>query len=243
MQQRDWNQMMTQLTNVVAQLMILGMIGRMMGSLVGSLTGAISPVPSPILLPQVHGLVSVYDIRTGELKKILSPRGKPLAVVEDGRLILTPLGKRLGYEVVGLGLKKKGMSPVFEQEEARFIGECEIVKGLCLTHGYSVSKTVKCPESPFTDEEWAAAWELVEEAFPQGMSNPWVNGWWPRTREEAEKAAQEYKRKMEAALDTLTRRERQAIENYRTAAHKSIELYRAYVIGEYERGRELALVR
>ncbi|GAJ02442.1 unnamed protein product, partial [marine sediment metagenome] len=69
------------------------------------------------------------------------------------------------------------------EKGTRFIGGCKVANGICHTHGYSVSKTVRCPKSPLTDEEWAAAWELAESAFPKGMSNPWVNGWWPETME------------------------------------------------------------
>ncbi|GAJ21800.1 unnamed protein product, partial [marine sediment metagenome] len=83
-----------------------------------------------------------------------------------------------------------------EQGKVYFIGSCKVVNGLCHRHGYSVSKTVRCPRSELTDEEWAAAWELVQEAFPEGQPNPWVNGWWPQTLEEAERVAKAYERKM-----------------------------------------------
>ena len=49
----------------------------------------------------MHSLVKVTDAKTGELKRWESTFGKPLAVKEDGRLVLTDLGKRQGYRVVG----------------------------------------------------------------------------------------------------------------------------------------------
>ncbi|GAJ00291.1 unnamed protein product, partial [marine sediment metagenome] len=87
-------------------------------------------------------------------------------------------------------------STTSEQGKVHFIGGCKVVNGLCHRHGYSVSKTVRCPKSPLTDEEWGAAYELVKEAFPEGQSNPWVNGWWPETMEEAERVAKAYELKM-----------------------------------------------
>ncbi|NVM21745.1 MAG: hypothetical protein HWN68_08195 [Desulfobacterales bacterium] len=129
-----------------------------------------------------------------------------------------------------------------QEEETRFIGGCKVVNGLCHTHSYSVSKRVRCPKSPFTDEEWSAAWELAEAAFPEGMSNPWVNGWWPGTREEAEGAAKVYEVKMRDAIRMFREKQRKAIENYERAADKAAYNYRRYVIGEYERGKELSVV-
>ena len=129
-----------------------------------------------------------------------------------------------------------------EKEEVRFIGACKVVGGLCHTHGYSVSKAVRCPESPLTDEEWAAAWELVEQAYPEGMSNPWVNGWWPETLEEAEKTAEAYESKMKDAVRMFREKQAKAIENYERGADKATYNYRRYVVGEYEKGRELSVV-
>ena len=53
-------------------------------------------------------LVKVMDAKTGELKRWEMPNGKPLALIEDGKLVLTEHGKRLGYKVVGNHLEKKG---------------------------------------------------------------------------------------------------------------------------------------
>jgi hypothetical protein len=122
-----------------------------------------------------------------------------------------------------------------EAKKLVFIGSCKISEGLCITHGYSVSKTVRCPKSPLTDEEWKAAWELVETAFPEGMSNPWVNGWWPETLEEAEKAVDHYAYKMRDAVWVFREKQRKAVENYEMAADKAIHNYRQYVMVEYER--------
>ena len=128
------------------------------------------------------------------------------------------------------------------EEQTRFIGGCKVVNGLCHTHGYSVSKTVRCPKSPLANEEWTAAWELAEAAYPKGMSNPWVNGWWPETMEEAEGAANVYEWKMRDAIRMFREKQRVAIENYERGADKAINNYRRYVTGEYERGKELSVV-
>ena len=116
-----------------------------------------------------------------------------------------------------------------------FIGSCKVSEGLCLTHNYSVGKTVRCPKSPLTDEEWKAAWELVETAFPEGMSNPWVNGWWPETLEEAQGAVNHYAYKMRDAVWLFREKQRKAVENYERAGDKAIYNYRQYVLREYER--------
>jgi len=46
-------------------------------------------------------LVKVTDAATGELKRWETPNGKPIAVKENGSLVLTRLGKQLGYRVSG----------------------------------------------------------------------------------------------------------------------------------------------
>jgi len=48
-----------------------------------------------------NGLVKVTDAATGELKCWKTPNGKPVAVKESGSLVLTKLGKQLGYRVNG----------------------------------------------------------------------------------------------------------------------------------------------
>jgi len=50
---------------------------------------------------RMHSPVKVTDAKTGELKRWESPSGKPLAVKENGKLVLTDLGKRRGYRVQG----------------------------------------------------------------------------------------------------------------------------------------------
>lgn len=122
-----------------------------------------------------------------------------------------------------------------ETKKVIFIGSCKVSDGLCLTHGYSVSRTVKCPQSPLTDEEWKAALELAETAFPGGMSNPWVNGWWPKTLEEAERTVENYARSMRDAVRKYREIQWKAIVQYETAADKAIYNYRQYVLREYER--------
>jgi hypothetical protein len=39
-------------------------------------------------------------------------------------------------------------------EQSTVKKECRIVDGLCMTHGFSVSKDVQCPRSPVSREEW-----------------------------------------------------------------------------------------
>lgn len=48
---------------------------------------------------EVGGLVTVKDVKTGELKRYEDNRGRPLAIMEEGRLTLTELGKKQGYLV------------------------------------------------------------------------------------------------------------------------------------------------
>ena len=43
--------------------------------------------------------VKVTDAKTGELKRWETPNGKPVAVMENGALALTKLGKQLRYKV------------------------------------------------------------------------------------------------------------------------------------------------
>lgn len=47
-------------------------------------------------------LVKVTDAATGELKRWETPKGKTVAVNENGSLVLTKPGKKLGYGVNGL---------------------------------------------------------------------------------------------------------------------------------------------
>jgi len=70
------------------------------------------------------------------------------------------------------GLVRKDVDRIAAQAgnpKTRFIGGCKVSEGLCLTHGFAVSKTVRCPRSELTDEEWETVWELAEEAFPHGQ--------------------------------------------------------------------------
>jgi len=119
----------------------------------------------------------------------------------------------------------------------RFIGACKVVNGFCQTHGQTVSKQVRCPYSQLTDEEWEAVWEVAEAAFPEGQSNPWVNGWWPATLEEAERAITGYSTRMRDAARRYAQRMHEAAYKYGQSTEKAISQYRRYVMGEYERGR------
>ena len=46
-----------------------------------------------------NGPVKVMDAKTGELKRWETARGKPVAIIENGTLVLTKLGKQLRYKV------------------------------------------------------------------------------------------------------------------------------------------------
>jgi len=122
-----------------------------------------------------------------------------------------------------------------EAKKIIFIGSCKVSEGHCLTHGYSVGPTIRCSQSPLTDEEWKATWELAETAWPEGMHNPWVNGWWPETLEEAERTVENYARSMRDAVRKYREIQWKAMVQYETAADKAIYNYRQYVLREYER--------
>jgi len=49
----------------------------------------------------MDSLVKVTDAATGDLKRWETPKGKPLAVRKNRSLVLTKLGKKLGYKVNG----------------------------------------------------------------------------------------------------------------------------------------------
>jgi hypothetical protein len=123
-----------------------------------------------------------------------------------------------------------------------FIGSCKVSEGRCLTHDHPVSKTARCPQSPLTGEEWEAAWELVEIAFPKGMSNPWLNGWWPGTLEEAERTVRKYADSLWDAFRQYQAQTQRAVENYRRSAELAIKHYRDYVMMEYEKGKARSAV-
>jgi len=45
-----------------------------------------------------NGLVKVVDARTGELKRWeTAEKGLPMAIMENGSLVLTKVGRQLGY--------------------------------------------------------------------------------------------------------------------------------------------------
>ncbi|MFW6125534.1 MAG: hypothetical protein ACOC58_00350, partial [Chloroflexota bacterium] len=119
-----------------------------------------------------------------------------------------------------------------------FVGACKVSRGQCLTHNQPVGKKTKCPESPLTDEEWEAAYELAVVAFPDGQPNPWVNGWWPETREEAERTIAKYAESLEHAYQKFAAMQRAALDRYARSRDKAIHFYREYVMKEYERGKE-----
>ena len=53
-----------------------------------------------------NGLIKVMDARTGRLKRWETPRGKPMAVMEKDRLVLTEVGRQMGYKVTNKELVK-----------------------------------------------------------------------------------------------------------------------------------------
>jgi uncharacterized membrane protein (UPF0127 family) len=202
-------------------------------------------------LPQVKSKRGIGLYRVN----LAAPKHIEEVILENGTALLKrfnkPVSRFKPTEEQRRRIKKgKGSLVIFDWQEIEwlgtsywpetkgkvvFIGSCKVSEGLCLTHGYSVSKTVRCPKSPLTDEEWKAAWELAETAFPEGMSNPWVNGWWPETLQEAEGAVAKYANKMRDAVWLFREKQRKAVENYERAADKAIYNYRQYVMAEYER--------
>jgi len=54
----------------------------------------------------MDSLVKVTDASTAQLKRWETPSGKPLAITENGRLVLTELGKRQGYRIVDSHLEQ-----------------------------------------------------------------------------------------------------------------------------------------
>ena len=54
-----------------------------------------------------NGLVKVMDARTGELKRWETPRGKPMAAMDNGNLVLTDVGRYMGYKVSNKELVNK----------------------------------------------------------------------------------------------------------------------------------------
>jgi hypothetical protein len=69
------------------------------------------------------------------------------------------------------------------------------------------------------------------------MSNPWVNGWWPKTPEEAEEAVRHYADALWDAYMKFERAQMKALDNYARSRDKAIHYYRQYVMREYERGQ------
>ncbi|GAI96323.1 unnamed protein product [marine sediment metagenome] len=127
--------------------------------------------------------------------------------------------------------------------KSRFIGGCKVREllmdeheGLCLTHGFAVSKTVRCPRSELTDEEWQTVWELAGEAFPHGQGNPRIDEWWPETMDEVERAVSNYAIALRGAARKYAERAREAAARYSESAEKAIYHYRQYTLSEYYKG-------
>ena len=55
----------------------------------------------------LNGLVRVTDAATGLLKRWETQRGKPMAVMENGSLVLTKVGRYMGYRVNNKELTNK----------------------------------------------------------------------------------------------------------------------------------------
>ena len=120
--------------------------------------------------------------------------------------------------------------------KSRFIGGCKVSEGLCLTHRFAVSKTVRCPRSELTDEEWQTVWELAGEAFPHGQGNPRIDEWWPETMDEVERAVSNYAIALRGAAQRYAERAREAAARYSQSAEKAIYHYRQYCLSEYYKG-------
>ena len=154
------------------------------------------------------------------------------------------------------GLVKKDMDRIAAQAKfpsrprstrgnpkTRFIGGCKVKElvmdeheGLCLTHRFAVSKTVRCPRSELTDEEWQTVWELAGEAFPHGQGNPRIDEWWPETMDEVERAVARYGLSLRGAAQRYAERAREAAARYSQSAEKAIYHYRQYTLSEYYKG-------
>ena len=55
----------------------------------------------------LNGLVKVTDASTGELKRWETQRGKPMALMEGSILVLTKIGRKMGYKVSNKELVNK----------------------------------------------------------------------------------------------------------------------------------------
>jgi hypothetical protein len=51
--------------------------------------------------------VKVFDATSGRLKRWETSEGKPIAIVLEGKLTLTELGKGLGYRVNGQAVEQE----------------------------------------------------------------------------------------------------------------------------------------
>ncbi|MDY6918046.1 MAG: DUF192 domain-containing protein, partial [Chloroflexota bacterium] len=145
-----------------------------------------------------------------------------LAYAEEVGILATPWQQRS----ISREATPKPVKPVF------FIGGCQVSCGACSTHGYSVSETSRCPESPLTDDEWTAIWRLLEEP-PLDMLPQTA----PLSLQEAEDRVQRYAASLWRAHRNYADQLRRMDENYRLAIGKAVENYRAYVMAEYERSR------
>ncbi len=236
----------SQIISFAVPLALLGFVCAMAGGMMTGVTGSSSP-PRRLGKPKAEAERGETHLAKYGSKE-LPERGKGREKITVKCPICEKEIEVVGYDrVTRSGVLRKHLEKEHAHhstwgEGTRFIGGCKVSEGLCHTHGYSVSKTVRCPKSPLTNEEWAAAWELAEAAYPQGMSNPWVNSWWPETREEAEGAAKVYEWKMKDAIRMFREKQRAAIESYERGADKAAYNYRRYVVGEYEKGRELSVV-
>jgi len=149
--------------------------------------------------------------------------------------------KASAYKAIDEALQHPEILPQIEpKSKVYFIGGCKVSDGKCLTHGYPAGETTRCTKSPLTGEEWKSAWALVQSAFPQGQHNPWVDGWWPKSREEAETTVKTYADSLRRAFQNYEFMAREAIDRYRRSAEKAIYYYREYVMREYEKGKEMA---
>jgi len=124
-----------------------------------------------------------------------------------------------------------------------FIGSCKVSEGMCLTHGYSVNETVKCPQSPLTDDEWKAIWKLVTlTAQEEPSSLEMLPQTVPLTLEDTEERVKRYADSLWNAYRNYEASLHRMAENYRRAIPKAIDTYRQYVLREYERSKEEALL-
>jgi len=223
--------------NWTSSLMSFGMAAMMIGLAGAVVVGMVRSNPgnptSSYPKPGESGQPAAKCPRCGSTN--VAPIDSLLDIAEPGRVARLFVCHACGHQYYPESMGVPATTALKSKKKVVFIGSCKVSEGYCLTHGYAVRPTVRCSQSQLTDEEWKAAWELAETAWPEGMHNPWVNGWWPETLDEAERTVENYARSMRDAVRKYREIQWKAMVQYETAADKAIYNYRQYVMREYER--------